>query len=442
MNTTDVAQYLNEQLKKKADAYDFSIVESDSTDLEIFESEIKKSEISSSYAVGIRLFKNGKPGYSSAKRFTLESLDIMINDALSHADLTDKVEIELPSSLNESKLDLQAYNPELENVTMNEMKDFCLVIEEKVKSGNKIENIPYLGMGKSSGTKHFYNSKGVHYNNRSNSISAYVGASAQDGDVKKMGVYSNGSRSLNKLDHQLFSNKVIERAEELLEAKPIPSGEYPVVFSNRVSGSLISMFGSIFSADMVQKGQSKLKGKLNQKIASEKLSILCNPLLVGEPGSRLYDGEGINCKETPIITDGKLINVIHNLETAKKDNVVASGHGVRGLNSRAGVSFSNLIVEKGEQALNSMLNSVNQCLYIVKLDGSSACSAISGEISIGVQGFLIENGERVQAVDRVILNSNIFDLFNKIQCFSNEYSDAFSSIKVPDMLVDKISLSS
>ena len=442
MNTSDVAQYLNEQLKKKSDAYDFSIVENDSTDLEIFESQIKKSEISSSYAVGVRLFKNGRPGYSSAKRFTTDSLDIMINDALSHADLTDKVEIELPAELNESSVDLQSYNPELENIKMNEMKDFCFSIEEKVKTGDNIENIPYLGMGKSSGKKHFYNSKGVRYTSQSNSISAYVGASAKAGEIKKMGIYSNGSRCFKELDHNLFSEKVIERAGELLDAKPIPSGEYPMVFSNRVSGSLISMFGSIFSADMIQKGQSKLKGKLNQKIANGVFSMHCDPLLVGAPGSRLYDGEGINCIKTAIVSEGKLMNVIHNLETAQKDNVVATGHGVRGLNSRAGVSFSNLIVEKGELSLNSILSSQKKCLYIVKLDGSSACSAISGEISIGVQGFLMENGECVQAVDRVIINSNIFDLFNKIECFSNEYSDAFSSVKVSDMLINNIGLSS
>jgi PmbA protein len=44
-------------------------------------------------------------------------------------------------------------------------------------------------------------------------------------------------------------------------------------------------------------------------------------------------------------------------------------------------------------------------------------------------------------VDRVTLNANFFDLLKRIRGFSDRYSDAFSSVKVPDVLVEEMHVS-
>ena len=44
-------------------------------------------------------------------------------------------------------------------------------------------------------------------------------------------------------------------------------------------------------------------------------------------------------------------------------------------------------------------------------------------------------------VARVGVNTNFFDLLRNIQAFSSSYSDSFSSVKVPDVLVDGIHVS-
>jgi PmbA protein len=78
---------------------------------------------------------------------------------------------------------------------------------------------------------------------------------------------------------------------------------------------------------------------------------------------------------------------------------------------------------------------------VVKLEGGSGCSSVSGEISIGAQGFLVEQGRRVRPVDRVTLSTNFFDLIRRIRAFSDRYSDSFSSVKVPDVLVEEVHVS-
>jgi len=79
-----------------------------------------------------------------------------------------------------------------------------------------------------------------------------------------------------------------------------------------------------------------------------------------------------------------------------------------------------------------------KCLYVTQLEGGSGCSAISGEISIGVQGFWIEQGKKIHPVEGVTISSNYFDMIQNISGLSNQYSDILSSVKVPDVLIESM----
>src|SRR5690606_40509289 len=66
---------------KGADAYDAVAGESESLGLELFEGKVKSTEISSSRGIGIRLFKDGRPGFAFTERFTPEALNRTVDDA-------------------------------------------------------------------------------------------------------------------------------------------------------------------------------------------------------------------------------------------------------------------------------------------------------------------------------------------------------------------------
>jgi PmbA protein len=281
------------------------------------------------------------------------------------------------------------------------------------------------------------NSNGVAYSSRSNVVSAGLGVVARQGESKKMGVYSNGGRSFS-FDPKFMAAKAVERAVELLGAESVKSGRYPVVFSNRVSPSIMSMFGSPYFAEAVQKGQSRFAGKVGQSVAVPSLNITSNPHIPGAPGSQLFDGEGVVSQVLKVVEGGVLKTYLYNLESARKAGVKPTGTGSRGYSGKAGTGFSNFIVDPGDQGLEDLLSAYPECLLITKLEGGSGCSAISGEISIGAQGFWYEQGRRVKPVDKVTLNSNYFELLQAIRGISRDYSDAFSSVKVPDLLVESM----
>ena len=429
-------------LKKGAETCDVLYNSSESEDLEVFEGELSKAETLSSQGLGIRLFKSQRPGYAFTQRLTKEAIQQMVDDAISHTELTEKIDIELPDPADFPDVDLKRWNPELETLPLEVMRDFCLDMEQRAREGDKkVINVPHAGIGKGSSHMALLNSKGLKYQSRTNSISAYVSVVAEDGDQKKTGSYGNGGRSFLDFNLARFSKIAVERGLELLGAKPISSGPIPVIFSNRVSPSIMGLYGSCFSADSVQKGQSRLSGKLGSKIAHESVQLSCEPHLEKRPGSRIIDAEGVVCQPLKLIYEGHLCSFIYNLETASKEGRASTGHGVRGLRGKAGHGFSNLIMEKGSVSLQAILERTPRCLYVFKLDGSAACSAVSGEISIGVQGWLMENGQMVQPVDSITLNGNFFDLIKNIQVVSDNYSDTFSGVKIPDILVEGLTVS-
>jgi PmbA protein len=437
---------------KGATKFDAVAGESESFGLELFEGKVKSTEISNSRGIGIRLFRDTpegqRPGFAFTERLTPAALSRTVDDAWSHAALTDPVDIDLPAPAKLPDLDLKSYNPALEDVSLEAMKTLGLELETLAKQGPhsdaRVENVPYLGVSRGGGYSLVANSNGALYESRGNSISAWVGVVAKqpDGEARKMGVYSRGGRAFDPayFDPAHMARMAVERATELLDAAPVASGEYPIVFSHRMSGQLFGMFGSPFFAEAAQKGQSRLKDKLGETIASPLFTLLSDPFLPGLPGSHLFDGEGVPSQRLEVVKDGVLRTMLHNLESAKKAGVQPTGTGSRGYSGKAGTGFANYIVPLGGDSLESLLSRHPRCLLIVKLEGGSGCSAISGEISIGAQGFLYENGKRVRAVDRITLSTNFFDLLQNISGLSNEYSDSFSSVKVPDVLVEKVNV--
>lgn len=444
METLDLMQLALERAKAGgASQADVLFRGSLSKDVETLKGEVSKSEINSGQGMGVRLIKDGKPGYAYTHRLESEQVKNMVGDALEQSVLSSAIEIDLPSDLSEEGSEsLEKWNPELEKLGMEEMKDFCVEMEAKALTlDDRIVNLPHIGASSSSSSSRLMNSKGLYRESQSNQVQAYLGGVAKEGDFTKSGFYANGGRDRNILDVDFYAEMAVKRCTELLGAKPLPSGDIPVVFSNRVSPAVMGMYLGAASAESVLKGQSRFSDKLGHKVAVDDLEVICDPTIKGAPGSRLCDSEGILCRKTPLIEGGVLKTFIHNLETSKKMSCEPTGHGQRSIQGKAGMGFSNLMVKKGEKSLSELFHSVDRCLWVTKLEGSAACSQISGELSIGVQGFLVEGGEIVHPVDAVTLSGNFFDFIQDIQGFSSDYSDSFQSTKVPDLLIGKLALS-
>ena len=422
------------------DEFDIVGYDSFSESVEVFEGKVSNTEIQSASAIGIRTFKNSRPGIAFTEKLSPDALKICLSDALSHTELTDPVLFTVADLQPASGINFDHLSPEFDAVGFSDLTKLAIDLENTARSLDKrIENVPYTGAGRSSGTSFFLNSRGVAYEHAAQEFSAYSAAVGMLGEQKKMGFYSNSRLKFSDLPGLRIAERAVERTIEQLGAAPVPHGKYTVLFTNRASGQIMSLYQSPYFAELAIRGQSRLKGRLGEMIASPQLTLLSQahaPLL---KGSRARDGEGVPTRDLDVIRDGKFVNFLYNLEAAAIDKVAPTGNAVRSVSSKAGTGFKNLVVAPGNKTA-AELAAAGTVLVIDKLEGSAGCSPVSGELSIGAQGYLSVDGKRMQPVDRITLSSNYFEMLKNIEAVSSEYNDQYSSVRVPDLLIGGISV--
>jgi len=418
--------------------------EDESLSLDVFEGKVKNLERSDSAGLGLRVLVDGRPGYSFTERLSPDAIDRAARDAVALSGFTEALDLDLPEDSPQGEDDLGLWSESVKGFTPESMLELLLEAESCARAADgRIENIPHLGCSRGVSRVLIANSKGLLRSRRGGSVSMGIGVVAKQGGISKMGWDGLTLREAGGFRPLEMARTACGRATSLLGAAPIAPGTLPILFDKHVAGGFLSLFLGSFLADAVQKGQSRLAGRVGDRIAASGFQLRTEPHLRGMSGSRLSDGEGVPTQPRALIQDGVLQGFLHNLETAKRDGIRPTGDASRGYSGRVGASFGNAVVPlAGGLPRAELLSSHPRLLHVVKLDGSSGCNAVSGEISIGAQGFLVENGEAVQAVDRITLSGNFLDLLQDIEAWGDSWKDGVQSVFVPDLLVKGLSIAS
>ena len=441
MNIVDAVSCMCDLAKGEAEQFDIIASTSHSEGLSVFQGQVQNTEISDSVGLGIRVIKDGRPGYAHTERLTKEAIAQTIKDAVCHTQWTEKVDFELPAPAKIPE-DYPNYNSALESLTLAEIKDFCIELEKETFARSaEIKNIPYLGADLNSDFSIVANHKGLFYTDKGNSVSVGAGAVAIRDGVSKLGNFVKSSRDWNEISMAEIADKTATYATELFGAKKIEGGKIPVVFSERISGRFMSMYASPFIAESMQKGTSRLADKEGQKIASEKLSLWSDPLGENFSHKMYFDSEGCLTRRVEVIKDGVFNEALYNLETAAKAGCASTGNGARDFGSKMSTAFWNMIVPVGAASTAELLKLFPKCLLVARLEGGSGCSSVSGELSIGAHGFWCENGVIQHPVDGVTLSGNFFDIIQNVVGVGNEYFNPFAGIKVPALAISELSVS-
>lgn len=415
--------------------------ESESLSVDVFEGAVKNLERSDSAGIGLRVLVDGRPGYSFTERLTLEAVERCARDAVALSRFTDPIDIQLPQAPAIAEMDLGLADPR--EWTPEEMIASCLEAENAANEADpRVLNVPHLGGTRSRGRMILANSCGFRGSRESSSVSFGVGVVAREADVDKMGWDGISWRNPQSIRPAQMARVAVERAISLLGARPIPSGTIPVLFDERVAGQFLGIFLGSFLADSVQKGQSRLVGKVGERIASEGFQLWTQPHKPGMAGSKWFDGEGVPTKPRALVENGVLKGFLHNLETSARERIAPTGDATRGYTGKVSAGFANLQIDtRGGSSIEELGRRHSRFLHVVKLEGSTGCNPISGDVSIGVQGFLVENS-RVSPVDRVSLSGNIFELLRKLEAWGDQYRPGVHSQFVPALLFSEMSLAS
>ncbi len=203
------------------------------------------------------------------------------------------------------------------------------------------------------------------------------------------------------------------RAVARLGAAKVKSGKRPVIFENRVAGSLLGAFASAIAGNAVARGVSFLRDRLGEPVFAGGVKIIDDPFLPRGHGSRPFDSEGVAGSRMEIVKDGVLTSWMLNCAAAAQLGLSTTGHASRGGASPPGVAPSNLWIAPGERTLHEMIAETGEGLLVTEMFGPSL-NPNTGDWSVGIAGFSIEKGAPAGPVSEVTVAGNLRDMFLRL----------------------------
>ena len=417
----------------------------ESKTVRVRDAKVEKVDQSTAQGLGIRVLEEGRTGLSYTERLDSTAIERAFLAARENAKLMDPTEVVMNKTIPQvpDPATLETYNPALDALTLEDLATFGLEMEAAAKNGHKsVKNVPHAGVTISSGMYRIVSTYGADYIQYSNNVQGGCSVLLEDGDRRKSGGHGMALRHWEPQKASEIGRIAAEKGGALLPASKIPGGPIPIVLDEEVAPQLLGMYFGAFSAEAAQKGQSRLAGRLGEQIAGEDITIVDDPHRLGALASRYLDAEGTLTKPLTLIDKGRFNSFRYHIESAKKEGRESTGHGSRGTSGGVSTSSHSLVLETGSHTLEQLTALPKRCLLVTELEGAAGCNPLSGDISIGVQGFLVENGERVHPVDSVTIAGNFFDLLKTIQARGDRYQPDLATVFFPALLLDGLTVAS
>ena len=292
-------------------------------------------------------------------------------------------------------------------------------------------------MASTSETFALQNTLGLNLFHRSNMIYAYASCLAREGEHAATGFKLLWGYAMEDVDAMAVADGCAKDALEKLGAGRLASGARSVVIRNNAMADLLSTFAGVFSADNAQKGMSLLAGKEGQRIASEAVTLVDDPLMPWGLGSCPFDREGAAARTKHVIEGGTLRTLLHNRKTAKKAGVSTTGNAA----GSGRVAPSNLYLRPGSAAPETLLADMENGLLITELSGLHAgANPISGDFSLLARGFEVVSGKPVRAVEQFTVAGNFYALLENIAAVADDLLFEGSPIGSPSVRVQSLNI--
>lgn len=372
--------------------------------------------------LGFRGLVNGRMGYASTEALDEESIGQLIRGVIESATLCESDD-EQPLYQGGGQVpEVELYQPELDKVApeaklakIEAMENACKAADSRYLNGyNMVETTRH--------TVRIANSFGMDQTYTENFCDLYCGANVKEGDNVSTGGFVQISRDFDALDPDRLARDSVDQAVKGLNAEPVASGKYHVVFWNEALVSLLGVFSTVFSAETEQMGLSLLSGKLGETIAAPCVTLVDDPLRPDCLGSRPFDDEGVPSHQHMLVENGVFRTFLHNLKTARKAGVESTGNGSKAdYSSPVRVAPSNLYFEPGALSFEELLSQVGDGIVITEVSGLHAgANPVSGDFSLLSKGYTLKDGKRDQPLERITVAGNFYELLKNIRAFASD----------------------
>jgi len=406
---------MNYAIEKGAQQASVSISNSRSSSVEIRDEKIDKLEQAIQSGLTIRLFVDKKYSAHSTNRLNKDELARFIEQAIEGTKFLSEDEFR---SLPEPELyykggenNLQTLDSDFGDLDPQKKIDLAFATEKEVLGKDdriiSVSTNYYDGLDE----KVMVTSNGFKGDTANSYYGLYASVSVKSGDARPEAGWSESAIFFDKLKKDDIGITALKRATNKIGQKKIGSGKMDMIVENKSVSRLLSPLISALNGSSIQQKNSFLIDKLDQKIASEKLTITDDPFIISGRGSRLFDSEGLATRKRAVIDNGVLKTYFIDTYYAKKLQTEPTGS-----------STTNLVFNIGDKDLNGLIGTVKRGILVTGFNGGNS-NGSTGDFSFGIEGFLIENGALGQPVSEMNITGNMKELWTNIGEIGNDINN-------------------
>jgi PmbA protein len=405
--------------------------------------EVETLKEAGSRGAGLRVLIGKRMGSSYTSDLTAEGIAKMVSSAVDLASLTtEDPHAGLPdaSELGSLTTDLKLFSDEVAGLAADIKIDAARRAEAAALAFDpRITNSEGGSFDSNIGGRIFANSRGFAGSYRSTYCSlTAVPVATLNGSMER-DYWFTVARDFSGLESaELVGRTAAERVIRRLGAVKVETQKAPVVFEPRTARTLLGNLFDAVQGMAIYRHASFLAGKLGEKIASDKITLVDDGTIPGLFGSQPFDDEGVPSRRTPVIEKGVLKNYLLNTYTARKLGMKTTGNASRGITGNAGIGHGNFFLEAGDKTPQQILAGIKNGFYVTELIGTGV-NTVTGDYSRGAVGLWIRDGELAFPVSEVTIASTMQDMLAGVAEIGSDL-EFRGSVSAPTIMIGEMTV--
>lgn len=404
-----------------------------SVEVEVRDGQIEKLQESTSRGLSLRIYVDGRYGTFDTSDLRERELAGFVREAVA---MTRALEPDPFRVIPDPALfadrpsdDLELYDANVLSIAPDTRIAWCMEMSDRSRRHERIVSAT-VSASDSHSLVASASTNGFAGTHERTAISRGGNVTLRDeGDARPAGYYYVGGRHLADLpEASAVGDEALAQAARRLGATQGPTRRGVAVVDPRAASRLIGLLLGPASARAFSQQRSFWRGRLGERVLSERLRITDDPLIPRALGSRYYDGEGISARRIPIVDGGALRTIYVDTYYGRKIEAPPTTGG-----------SSNLVIEPGARALDAIVADLPEALLVTSWLGGNS-DATTGDFSLGLRGHLIENGRVTAPVQEMNLTGNLLTLFAGLIEVGND-PWIYSSTRVPTLVFENAQLS-
>ena len=421
---------------------DIFLREAQSGSVEIKDGAIESVIARGERGVGIRVLDEQRLGFAYTSDLSADGIRACADTARRMSVVTEPDSDLALATKAIDDADLDIYQVGVVDRPLAERGAVALTVEEAARAIDpRIKQFRKTTYSDSESTTIIATTTGVRASYRESYCGVMTSAVATDGGDRQIGYHGEAARRFAELDPVRVGQTAAQRAVEKLGSRPLATQKLPVVLDPWMAMDLLRAIGPLFSADNVLKGRSLFAGKVGQRVANERVTIVDDARKPRGLRSAPFDGEGVATTTRTLVDRGVLRGYLTSLKTARKLRVDPSGNARRGgYGSPSRIGPSNLFVAAGSDDPERIVRGFDHALAVTSLLNLHTVDPVSGEFSLGATGSYLERGLRVHPAEGITIAGNLTHLLNAVVGVGTDLVFGPGGLGSPTLVVSELSI--